>query len=310
MIQQGIVGPLVKNCSDTSSVAGLFALQSLMQFTSHVDPAISNPCILEMIETGAIPRLVEFVLSIDSATMTMTSSINEDTTDPNNHNNNNNNDNNNTTARRADMSWRTRVNLACGLLANITRQEEGAIELVGRTMPENAIYASDLIEIQQKQEDPVLSLQLLWERFVNVRWMEPDVNYLALCRNAAIVGTTNHTTANDWFQSLSTMDKDPFQHVAAIWMNITQIEAGRKFLMRIPRDGQPSRLQKLLPTLLQSNSNPVRRRGIAGAVRNCCLESDSAWWLLNTVQLLTPILYPLAGPEELELEIKCTVCSR
>jgi hypothetical protein len=34
------------------------------------------------------------------------------------------------------------------------------------------------------------------------------------------------------------------------------------------------------------------------------LERDSAWWYLNVVKLTKHLLYPLAGPEELDLEEK------
>jgi len=44
----------------------------------------------------------------------------------------------------------------------------------------------------------------------------------------------------------------------------------------------------------------LRRQGIAGTVRNCCFEKDSAWWLIHEVNVVNHILYPLAGPEELD----------
>jgi hypothetical protein len=125
--------------------------------------------------------------------------------------------------------------------------------------------------------------------------------------------------------------KDPFQHFASALMNVTQVEAGRLFVLKIRRDrtssADPSNkgsksskdkdaagkgggdgdagwtvLQAVLPQL--RSSNPLRRRGVAGTVRNCCLDSDFAWWLLHVVKVSSHILYPLAGPEELTMEEK------
>ena len=118
-------------------------------------------------------------------------------------------------------------------------------------------------------------------------------------------------------------------------MNVAQLERGRDFLMRLIHhsggDGKKetttttngsannatssltksasttntttSHLQSLLPQL-SSSPNPVRRRGIAGAVKNCCFSQDSAWWLLNVVYVDKSLLMPLAGPEELSLDEK------
>jgi len=40
-------------------------------------------------------------------------------------------------------------------------------------------------------------------------------------------------------------------------------------------------------------------------IRNCCLDSkENAWWLLNICSVLTPLLMPLMGPEELDFDDK------
>jgi hypothetical protein len=100
---------------------------------------------------------------------------------------------------------------------------------------------------------------------------------------------------------------DPYQHVAAVVMNVCQLERGRDFLMRLIPDGAngatTSRLQSLLPQL-STSPNPVRRRGVAGTIKNCCFSQDSAWWLLNVVRIDKALLMPLAGPEELSVDEK------
>jgi hypothetical protein len=82
---------------------------------------------------------------------------------------------------------------------------------------------------------------------------------------------------------------DPFQHFAAVLMNATQVEQGRRFVMRIHRQQDEkikgvSMLEKLLPEL--KSSNPIRRRGIAGMLKNCCFEKDASWWLIHEVDVI------------------------
>ena len=130
--------------------------------------------------------------------------------------------------------------------------------------------------------------------------------------------------------TLDSLDHDPYQHLAAILLNITaQSALGRQFVLQMhrttsttsttngcnnsvtpdnghgnPKDDESCTVLQLLLGQLKSR-NPLRRRGIAGMVRNICQqERDAAWWLLNVVQLNRHLLYPLAGPEELDYDDK------
>lgn len=123
---------------------------------------------------------------------------------------------------------------------------------------------------------------------------------------------------------------DPYQHVAAVIMNITQLEMGRDFLMKLihsdkKQNGQQqqpktslttqdndknansketstSHLQSLLPQLTSPNLH--RRQGTAGTLKNCCFSQDSIWWLLHVVHIDKALLMTLAGPEELTIDEK------
>ncbi len=136
---------------------------------------------------------------------------------------------------------------------------------------------------------------------------------------------------------------DPYQHVAAVIMNITQLEKGRDFLMKLTscssrggnvgdsvkavddsnaetKTATPSSKPKTttstktthtvttshLQSLLTqlTSPNPARRRGIAGTLKNCCFSQDSIWWLLNVVHIDKALLMTLAGPEELTIDEK------
>lgn len=58
-------------------------------------------------------------------------------------------------------------------------------------------------------------------------------------------------------------------------------------------------MQRLLP-FTQYGDSAVHRRGIVGALRNCCFEHEDHEWLLSEeVDILPFLLLPLAGPEEL-----------
>lgn len=137
---------------------------------------------------------------------------------------------------------------------------------------------------------------------------------------------------------------DPYQHVASVIMNLSQLETGRKFLMRLihanskkeeeagdgsgktklesireddggddnetktseKKDKKAEAATSHVQSILpQLNSpNVHRRRGVAGTLKNCCFSQDSVWWLLNVVHVDKALLMPLAGPEELAVDEK------
>lgn len=176
-----------------------------------------------------------------------------------------------------------RINCALSILANITRAEKGAVLFLNST---TSPKEDEEIKITTKENGNTYrnkqSMKLLLLRFLG----------------------SNAT------QNLSTSSKnydDAYQQVASILLNITQTEIGRKFVMRQQKhhsnsSQQTSVLESILPQL--RSWNRIRRHGIAGTVKNCCFDSESAYWLLNHVGILTHLLYPLAGPEELEMEEK------
>lgn len=151
----------------------------------------------------------------------------------------------------------------------------------------------------------------------------------SLTKTSTTTPTTSSSSNTIDLKSGTTVDccYDPYQHVAAVIMNIAQLERGRDFLMkfihttsssnvvgesitRLPGEGtvgkastSTSHFQSLLLQLTTS-PNPIRRQGIAGMIKNCCFSSDSIWWLLHVVHIDKTLLLPLAGPEELNIEEK------
>lgn len=308
LVQQEMVPLLAKNCTyesgDDSDAqhqqqehqqkVSINALQALVYLTSHGPCA--NQCVKDLQEAGGLNRMLEIALSRPPLSTT--------------------------TSRKV---WRQRVNYALSIMANLTRTEEGAVELVGRTLPEEAVPTSSSSSLQPNGDASSLllptrpTMELLLARFLSAAYLDDDVSRQ---------GERQRDYYDDFRQqqggdaALDSNDADPYQHFAAVLLNATQTEQGRRFVLRLKQpkgttttkasnssrvgtgsgNSSSSVLQSLLPQL--RSPNPVRRRGIAGMLRNCCLERDSAWWLLNVVKITTHLLYPLAGPEELDVDDK------
>lgn len=262
LIKHGVIAPLTKNSVYPDPV-GFTSLTALLHLSSRGISAAQG--VEDLLATGGLNRMTEIVLSRPD-------------------------DN----SREAEIAWKKRVNLAMALLANMTRTEQGAVELVGFTVPDEAIPTEGRGETEAAVDKlPTKpTLELVMARFLNLNYTEDSINYDE---------TEGEHLDNSW--------QDPFQHFAGVLMNSTQTEAGRRFILRIRGNtsstngaSSSSFLQILLSHL--RSKNPIRRRGIAGTVRNCCLETDSSWWMLNVVQISKHLCYPLAGPEELEVDEK------
>lgn len=271
LLEHDIVAALAKNVNHPDATVAVNALQALVYLSSSSGPT-ANLSVEHLLDAGGMNRMMEIVLSSIPKT----------------------NDND----EQLQKQWRDRVNYAMALVANMTRTERGAIDLVGRSLPEEAVMAvasSTSVKIPEKP-----TMELLLARFLNPQ-------YIVEVEQQADEDDAEHAAAHDKSAKLDSSSHDPFQHFAATLMNVTQVEVGRNFLLKLTyaskNDGTGSaKLQTLLPFL--THSNPIRRRGVAGAIRNCCVDTDSVWWMLNVVNITKHLLYPLAGPEELDLEEK------
>jgi hypothetical protein len=315
LIEHGVLKPLLQIVSMGSGVAAnasatnssnantmvvqatLNALKSLLYWTSSAQE-ITNMVVEKMLENKAIPRLVELILDFPAVAdnIQLQSSLSKDS--------------------------KQIINMALAILANLSRMEQGAVELVGTTLPEEAIYSNKMDPSEEEADTTRIkpTMELLLDRFIKTK----PINIIdESVKEAMAVGMESQ---NEW--DALWYPFDPYQHFAAILMNATQIKAGRQFVMKIPRTAASSEkakrsalssqqsaaqsqsvLQRLLPQLAPPTSvdavtNPFRRRGISGMIRNCCLEKESAWWLLNVCRIITPLLLPLAGPEELDMDEK------
>lgn len=251
VVRHGLVPLLAKNASYDDDEVSLNALKALVYLSSH--GASANQCIEDLLEESrAIQRMLEIALSV----------------------------------KETRKLWRQKMNYACSLLANMTRTEKGAVEFVGRSLPDEALKEVPPHDDTTNSTQP--TLQLLLSRFLNTDYIE-KVDYENLRE-----------------EQLDSDESDPYQHVAAILMNATQIETGRAFVLKMhyvsKDDAGTTVFQSLLPQL--KALNPLRRRGIAGMIRNCCLDHDYAFWMLHVVNITSHLLFPLAGPEALDIEEK------
>ncbi|XP_075271450.1 protein HGH1 homolog [Opisthocomus hoazin] len=90
-------------------------------------------------------------------------------------------------------------------------------------------------------------------------------------------------------------EPQPPAQLGPLLCNLSQLPEGRRGLL----DRSRCSVQRLLP-FTQCKDSVVQRRGVVGALRNCCFEYEDHEWLLSEeVDILPFLLLPLAGPEEL-----------
>mmetsp|Transcript_9046 Transcript_9046/g.13594 ORF Transcript_9046/g.13594 Transcript_9046/m.13594 type:complete len:383 (-) Transcript_9046:52-1200(-) len=80
---------------------------------------------------------------------------------------------------------------------------------------------------------------------------------------------------------------DKWQHFASILCNICRLENGRTLLLDRSTDNM-SRLTRQI-----RSANAVRRRGVVGSIRSCLFDSNIHFWMIEEVNVVTPLLLPL-----------------
>ena len=104
-----------------------------------------------------------------------------------------------------------------------------------------------------------------------------------------------------WFLAPVGDGEDPFEFIAPLLQNLTQLPEARHILLE-PERGI------LQPLLKQLGCPSVhRRRGIAAVLRNLCFETSETavrYLLSPSVDVVTALLLPLAGPDRYRAEEK------
>jgi hypothetical protein len=346
-----VIQPLCRIASTLSPDHGsISALASLSVLSSH--DLVGNQCIVDFLDAKGIGRMLEIALSSPPTPVSTAASVLALAS---------NGDNKEETSKLAEewKVWRQQVNYACALLANATRTERGAVDFIGLSFPDEAVPSNfSRKEDESKEEEKDADDENLGASAYGMRETKPTATLL-LSRflNPAFIDTSSPAHAKavatmsantgmddlDEYDSDDDADKsnnnelepqqvdpmgeeyyDPYQHVAAVIMNITQLDTGREFLLRLIHSSKKSsdskkldsisvakkdnntqstsHLQSLIPQLTSPNLH--RRQGIAGTLKNCCFSQDSIWWLLNVVHIDKSLLLTLAGPEELSIDEK------
>ena len=340
--------PLCKIASVASDEHGSSdALAALTIMCSH--DLVGNQCVVDLIEARGVGRMLEIALSSPPTPPSTAASVSALSKDG-----------------KADdklakewNTWRKSVNYACALMANATRTEHGASDFIGLSFPDEAVPSNMAKTDEQKEgygkreSRPTATLML--SKFLNPAFI--DTTSPAYERSKKVWESSSAEQMIDEYDSEDLDDDaleqeektdemepqmaeptvddechDPYQHVAMVIMNITQLEIGRDFLIKLIYSGNRNKamesgslhsiqedegkakgghsesesttthLQSLLPQL--NSPNIYRRQGIAGTLKNVCFSQDSVWWLLNVVNLDKSLLMTLAGPEELTIDEK------
>ena len=85
-------------------------------------------------------------------------------------------------------------------------------------------------------------------------------------------------------------EADPYGHMASVLCNLAVLPEGRAVLLR-----QSSNYMPRLALQFRSR-NVARRRGAVGAVRTCLFDTETHWWMVFEVKVLTALLTPLVAP--------------
>lgn len=246
MVQQGLVALLAKNAShksnaenesnrtnDSSNKISLLALQALVHLSST--GLYANQAVDDLLQqSSGVQRMLEIVLESPRGIV-------------------------------HDKQQRRRVHYAMALLANLTRTEQGSVQLVGFSFPEHAVIAPSSSSSTPENDSAALmapaptTLHLLLSRFLNPQFF---------------IDTVTNDDRQELEEKEDNKDEtvhvnDPYEHFATILMNVTQVERGRQFVLRSSISAKNTVLEQLFPELRSKNS--IRCRGIAGTIRNCCL---------------------------------------
>lgn len=96
--------------------------------------------------------------------------------------------------------------------------------------------------------------------------------------------------------TLFTSNKSSYHHLSHLFGNLCQLSEVRKLFTT----NNGLIFDKILPFIGHESS--ICRQGIANMIKNCCFETDFHEWILRDDTVVSSILLPLAGPEELTEE--------
>ncbi|KAF2291920.1 hypothetical protein GH714_036112 [Hevea brasiliensis] len=196
------------------------------------------------------------------------------------------------------------ANIVISSLSRLLSQKKEVSEPAAQAvvnLSQNSNLAAKMVEIGMVQMamdllyKPDSSItQLLVMLLVNLTQLDAGIKSLLQTEDEKVQGLFVMRLVRSFCRSSSENRDDQFDHVGSILVNISQKEAGRKMLLD-PKRG-------LLKQILRQfdSTNPLRKKGVSGTIRNCCFEAENQLQdLLLTSEFLWPaLLLPVAGKKE------------
>lgn len=144
------------------------------------------------------------------------------------------------------------------------------------------------METLYKQDCEITSLLIML--LVNLTQLDAGIDSLLQSADEKMHGLYVMKLVRSFCSSSCEGKVDPFEHVASVLVNISKKEHGRKLLLDQKRC--------LLKQIVRNDSKSLlRKRGVAGTIRNCCFEAENQLQnLLLISEFLWPaLLLPVAG---------------
>ncbi|VAH12894.1 unnamed protein product [Triticum turgidum subsp. durum] len=164
-------------------------------------------------------------------------------------------------------------------------------ELAARLVVLGAVAAAMDVMVKRGGEQPKLARSLVM-LLVNLTQVESGISALLQAGDEKVQGLYVAKLVRSFCRSsCDSEDEDIFEHIASILVNISKVEAGQRILME-PKRGL---LKQIIGQF--DSTNQLRKKGVAGTIRNCCFEADTQIQnLLSIAEYLWPaLLLPVAG---------------
>lgn len=171
---------------------------------------------------------------------------------------------------------------AAQALVNLSQKPE----LAGKMVEMHMVRTS--METLYKQDCEITSLLIML--LVNLTQLDAGIDSLLQSADEKMHGLYVMKLVRSFCSSSCEGKVDPFEHVASVLVNISKKEHGRKLLLDQKRC--------LLKQIVRNDSKSLlRKRGVAGTIRNCCFEAENQLQnLLLISEFLWPaLLLPVAG---------------
>lgn len=145
------------------------------------------------------------------------------------------------------------------------------------------------MELLYKPESAIRRLLVML--LVNLTQLDAGIASLLQVEDEKMQGLYVMKLVRSFCRSPDENQDDPFELVGSILVNISKKEAGRKILL----DPKRGLLKQIIMQF--DSTNPLRKKGVSGTIRNCCFEAENQLAnLLLTSEFLWPaLLLPVSG---------------